>query len=366
MAVDIQPTIDVLKEALLRELGGEVDLIFSYGSQLKDTTHQYSDLDISYVPVHETTGYSITVLVDETMIDLYPIHWSHLERMANLEDVSCTVLLENEIVYQRTDAVAARFRALPDRLHQLQQPAARPEMIKKAQDIFQRTAYQFYLLQGQAAEDHMLACMYHARNILRDVLHSLMVCNQRIIDTRKLDQVLSLPRLPEGLAENIEIITWQTEPDVILAATEELLASTRRLLLDEQHAIAWQKKAFADVFHNAYPELKGDLQHIMLACERRDMFHFPLMSLYHELMIHMAQALKGVEYSGFNSLAEYEQNLTDLGFPDLLPYVAQADFDGLHKQCQVFDECLQQYLTEYGVALNSFATLDGLSKYLNT
>jgi len=55
MGVDTHAIIDVLKDALLHELRDEVDLIFRYGSQLKNATHQYSDLDISFVPVHETT-----------------------------------------------------------------------------------------------------------------------------------------------------------------------------------------------------------------------------------------------------------------------------------------------------------------------
>jgi len=60
------------------------------------------------------------------------------------------------------------------------------------------------------------------------------------------------------------------------------------------------------------------------------------------LMIHTAQALTGIEYSDFNCLAEYEQDLVALGFPDLLPYVAARDFAGLHEQCQAFDQRLQQ------------------------
>ena len=71
-----------------------------------------SDLDISYVPAHESTHYSITVLLADVLVDLYPIRWSALERMANFDDISCTVLLDNEIVYQRSEDAAARFRAL--------------------------------------------------------------------------------------------------------------------------------------------------------------------------------------------------------------------------------------------------------------
>jgi hypothetical protein len=89
-----------------------------------------------------------------------------------------------------------------------------------------------------------------------------------------------------------------------------------------------------------------------------------LVSLYHELMIHITQAFTGIKYSSFNCIAEYEQNLETLGFPNLLSYVVAKDFVGLYRQCQLFDQHLQKFLTEHSVSLNVFATLDELQKNL--
>lgn len=364
MALDISQAIQLMTHALLQQLGDEVDLIFRYGSHINGATHQYSDIDISYVPVHESTHHAITIMVEDTLIDLYPIRWSSLEDMANFDNVSCTVLLQNEIVYQRTDTVAERFRTLSRRLRELQQPEARPMMLRKAQENFQNTGYPYYLLQQSAKAGHALACMHHARNILYSVLHCLKVCNQACIDTRKRDQILALPKLPENFAETIDRVTTATDPQDIRASCETLLNTTRDLLLAEQQDVQRGEASFPKVLNSAYPELKGDIQHLMLACERRDMFGSTLTSLYHELMIHMAQAITGIAYSDFNNLPEYEQDLVALGFPDLLPYVAAQDYDGLHEQCQVFDQRLQTYLTEKEVALNKFDTLDELATYL--
>ncbi|MFN8489593.1 MAG: hypothetical protein U0350_18560 [Caldilineaceae bacterium] len=88
MALDLNQLIQVQQDALLRDFGEEVELIFRYGSFLKNATHRYSDLDIFYVPVHEATWHSITVMVDDMLCDLYLIHWSRLESMANFENVS--------------------------------------------------------------------------------------------------------------------------------------------------------------------------------------------------------------------------------------------------------------------------------------
>lgn len=366
MSVDLQHVSQVLKTALLRELGDEVDLIFRYGSCLKGNMHRYSDLDISYVPVHETTWHSITVMVDEMMCDLYPIHWSRLEEMANFENVSSTVLLNYQIVYQRSEAVGARFRALPAQLQALLQPAAHPAMLRKAQAYFQRTGYPYYLLQQQAANGHLLSCLQHSQTILSTVFHCLALCNQAPIDTRKLAPVLALPKLPVHFAATVERMTNALTPTAVLAASEQLLNTTRDLLLVEQRQRPDRETGYPAAFGSGYPEIKNDLQHLLLACERQDLFGLkvPLISLYHELSRIIAQATTGVAYTDFNSLAEYEQAFVRLGFPALLPAVEAGDFAGLHRQCLAFDERLQQFLIQHGVQLNTFTTVDALQSYL--
>ena len=102
----------------------------------------------------------------------------------------------------------------------------------------------------------------------------------------------------------------------------------------------------------------------MLACERKDGYNLNLMPFLHEFMIHTAQALTGVKYSGFNSISEYEQDLTALGFPDLLKYAAAGDFDGLHAQCKAFERRMREFLTERSVPLNVYKSVDDLRKDL--
>lgn len=44
---DIRPSIEALHNTVLNKLGNEVDLIFQYGSQIKGTTHKFSDVDVT-------------------------------------------------------------------------------------------------------------------------------------------------------------------------------------------------------------------------------------------------------------------------------------------------------------------------------
>lgn len=364
-AFDIPRAIEMSTEAMLHELGDEIDIIFRYGSLIRGDTNKYSDLDISYVPRHDSTWNSITVLVDEIMVDLYAIQWSSLEEMARFENAYNTILHDSELIYQRDEEAGNRFRALREELRRNQQPDARADMLRTAQGLFQRTGYKYFLLRQEAEKGHLLATMQQAQSILAAVLHVTAVVNQATVDTRKLDQVYALPKLPADLANSISRIMGTTDPAEILQATEELMANTRELLLVEQAAGQRSQRPLRETLDAVYPELKGDIQHLILACERRDPYNFNVVSLLHELQIHMAWALDGIEYSEFNSVAEYEQNLAALGFPDLLPYLEARDYAGLAEQCRLFDQRLQEYLSENGISLNSFASLDELQVYLD-
>ncbi len=364
MALDVARITDVLTRALLRDLGDEVDLVFRYGSRVTGTAHRYSDVDLSYVPVHQSTWSSITVMVDDVLCDLYPVHWATLQRMAAFRDVSCTILLHGQIVHRSSEEAEARFRALGDELRRRQRDDARPEMLAAAMEIHQEVGYPLYQLRRQAAAGHLLACLQHARRILDTVLHSVMVCNQAPIDTRDMAQVLALPRLPVDFGETAARVRAADRPDALLAACETLVDATRELLLAEQREVRRPDSTFPEVFQAAYPELKGDLQHILLACERGNVSGLDLVSLYHELMIHIAEAMTGIPYSGFNSLSEYEQDLVALGFPDLIQPAVAGDVPELHRRCLGFDGRLRAYLGERSVELNTFATPDDLEAWL--
>ena len=68
MNVDVERATRMITQGIRDRLGDEVELVFRYGSTLTGNPHEFSDLDISYVPIHEATWDSITVLVDETSL----------------------------------------------------------------------------------------------------------------------------------------------------------------------------------------------------------------------------------------------------------------------------------------------------------
>lgn len=363
---DSQAIIATLQQALLARYGDEVDLIFQYGSHLRGTAHKYSDVDISWTPVHAETWGNITVMVDDTLVDLYPIHWAKLERMADFCDVSATVLLHNRILYQRSEAAADRLAALTARLRSLQMEEAKPKMVRRAQEIFQRTGYDYYLLCQHSSSEDIAGCLYQAQSILRTVLHSVAVCNQMPVDTRKLAQVLALPRLPAGFDEYVNRVVAAMTPAAVLAATSALLDATHVFLLEMQREFLREEATWPAVFDAAYPELKRDLQAILQACEQENPFAAKnaVLSLLHEMSRAIAQAESGFVATSFNGLRDYECDLMVLGFPALTPHLLAQDYAELYRQSLAFDVRLKTFLTERAVKLNNFASLEELQQFL--
>lgn len=366
MIEDVERVPRLLTAALLRDLGDEVDLVFRYGSRVRGSAiHRYSDVDISYVPVHEETSHALTVIVGQTMCDLYPITWGKLERMAELDDPSASILLAARVTHRRSDASAERFERIQARLRENLLPPARPRMLARAFQLFEQSGYSHYLLGVQATRGHRFACLFHGRQIIAGVLHAVAVANQRCVDTRRIDEVVGLERLPDRFGELIRAATTATSPAEVLAACEELLGATRDFLLAEQREVHRGEASFGDALDAAYPELMGDLHHAMVAAEESDPWRLTVVPLSHELMVHIAQARTGVEYSSFNSPPEYEQDLGALGFPDLVGRALALDFEGVRHDAPAFGERLRSYLLEHGVELNAFETADELREFLD-
>lgn len=356
----------VLESALLERLGDEVDLIFHYGSMIGGTTHRWSDFDFSYVPQHTSTRAHFTLMVNDILFDLYPLHWLTLERMGEWDDWRSTILLNLNITYARNDEVTKRMDDIRARHISHLEPNARRTMTEKALRRYQDTGYEYYQLIRQGRSGNLDACFHHANRVVQVVLHTLIILNQSTEDTRKLEQMLHLKLLPDQFDGMIGRITSASSVNELIRAIDELLDSTHDLLLNRQASDLKVDPSYPTQLDSGYPELKSDLQHVILACERRDALaaQTKLLSFLHELHLHLARAADGVEYSLFNSPAEYDQALIGKGFPALLSLACNGRFDELAAACLEFDQRLRSFLTTLSVQLNCFTSREEVIEWL--
>jgi hypothetical protein len=351
---------------LVERLGDEVELVFHYGSTIHGGTHRFSDLDFSYVPRHPNTWESITVLVDDILFDLYPLHWETLERMAEHDDWRATILADLEVVHARSEDARTRLSALIARHRELERPDARADMVRKALVAFERTGFQFYQVSRTVRIGEVDAARIHTNRIIGTVFHALVLVNQSRADTRKLDQMLALERRPERLGELVDAVLRAPDGARLVTACTDLLDATREVLLAEQAQTQRVPASYPDRLGPAYPELKADLQRVLLACERRDLpgAQTKLFSFLHELHIHLAQGERGIDFSDFNSPDEYRHAPLARESEELVRLASRARFDELHEAASRFDRRLREYLTEIGVGLFSYESIEELQAAL--
>lgn len=349
-------------DELVARLGDEVELVFRYGSFVRGDGHRWSDVDMSYVPRDPSRGDSITVLVDDILYDLYPLHWETLARMAEWDDWRATILHDYEIVYEADARAAERFHRLAERHAELERPEARPAMVAKALAAFERVGYDVYLLERSAKREDIEAAHRHVSQVVQTVLHALVLLNQSRADTRRLEQMAALADAPRGLTAMVGRIVAARTCGELEAATHELLERTREVLLRAQARHLRVSADYAERLNAAYPELRADLQRVIIACERGDAYaaHTKLVSFLHELHVHLAQVEHGVAFGAFNTPSEYRHPLRERGFPDPTPALVAGRFADLAELCVAFDRRLRDYLGELGVGLNSFESLDEL------
>ena len=365
MKFDIDTLQSMLIEHAKTVLGDKLDLVFIYGSSLTNKRHRYSDFDISFVP-SDTNVWDggITVILDGIMLDFYPIHWSRLEAMSCMDVMGGTILYNSSLVYSRNEESKVKFDNLRSGLERNLSFDKRKDMIYKSMAQLKSASYQHFLI--SCSKGNSLECMFHAKNLVNELLLSLSQLNQQCIDTRKRDQINSLKLVPKDFMKLIDQLLYETGQENIEDLSFNLLNMTRELLVSEQRKLKNNAKDIKEALNEGYPEFKGDLQRTEIACEREDLLSSAYLLCIHEFMIHLAPAVEGVEYNEFNAMSDYFMDLAVEGFPDLVPYVQKKDFNGLKKGLMEFDQALRVFHRKHEIPLYEYGSLEDLDKFIKS
>lgn len=347
------------------QLGDKIALIVHTGSRLRGTHSAYSDLDLYYVPSVETAAHC-TVLYGGTPIDCFPLSWSRLERFANYEQPLTSLVADAQILYARSPADQARFQQLQERIVELQSPAQRLLMVNKAIALFKQTGYPYVLLDIECPIEATFAWKREAWKIVELVLQALAVLNQTFYHTdcgKNLAEVLALPKRPAEIADLLAKIVQSNDYATVKATVRTLLHETKQLLAAE-HQMLVTPTPFAEQFNAYYPEIREQINKIWAACAYQDPQRAlaAVLQLQNEVADFLSRTADGESAAEVGSYSDYSAAYQALGLPDLLSYLNAQDFHGLRHAAEIFDAQLQVLLTRHGVALNTLATSEDLTK----
>lgn len=364
---DIERVAGAMTEALVQELGDEVELVIHYGSTLRGHAGAASDVDLCWVPVHEDSWQSITIEVDDTLVDLFAVHWSRLEAMAELRDPFGTILEHRRVLYAKDAAARERLDGLTARLASMQESGRRKELLERAFGVFRSAAYPLYQTRRSCARGELLGALHAAATLEETLSHCLLALNRRSVDTRKDADMATLAKLPPNyLALRKELLCARI-PSAIDEAAGALMESVREALASEQREVCAEPADFKAIAgEGGIAEHNNDFRHAARAASMGDIQELTrsLSKALWELRYQVGQAYSGRWFDAMNSLDELTAELPGLRVGPLEDALLKADAAACERECVRLIADLKALYASRACPTNCFGGLDELEAWL--
>lgn len=364
---DIERVAAAMTEALVRELGDEVELVIHYGSTVRGNAGAASDVDLCWVPAHEDSWQSVTIEVDDTLVDLFAVHWSRLEAMAELRDPLGTILEQRRVLYAKDAAARERLDALTARLASMREAGRRKELLERAFGIFRTAGYPLYQLRRSAARGELLGALHAAVTLDETLSHCLLALNQKSVDTRKDADMATLEKLPKDYLSLRRRLVISRAPAEIEEAAGALMEAVREALASEQREVCAEPADFKAIAgEGGIAEHNNDFRHAARAASTGDIQELTrsLSKALWELRYHVGQAYSGRWFDAMNSLDELTAELPGLRVGPLGDALVKADAAACERECERLIADLRALYASRSCPTNCFADLGELEAWL--
>ncbi len=366
MNISIDKTISLMSSAFLERYGNKVDLILHFGSSVRGTARDFSDIDLCWVPDSEEDWQAMTVEVDGVLIDLFAIHWSNLEAMATMEDGRSLVLKHLNVVYARDDSARARLEGLRKKLSELSSPLERKALLEKAFGAFQQAAYPLYLLQRAAARKEILDAVAAGARFTSCLAQCLALINQCPIDTRREADLLALPKLPKNYAQSLSALAESREPQNMVQLSQDMMEEIRLLLLREQAEVCVEEPLLDQAKVDSCAEERNGLGHIIREARAQDaagLCREGCGNLW-EIRYHVGQAFTGRWFHDFNSISELTAQIPGLPLTELATAIEDKNYQEAERFSRKTMDAIPRLYEERGASSGVFSTLEELASWI--
>ncbi len=345
--------------------GEEIDLVLYYGSHAQGVATEQSDLDLCYVPADGASPpIARTVLVQKVLFDFWPVSWEMLAGFASGRArgwAHAPALVHHaRVLHSRSAAALARLGRLKQQVLDLQQPAARPEMLGRARVAFLEVSARLGSLHLAGATADLSEVRQAAWVLIAAVMECLALANQVVFDRATSVLPGCLPALdvrPPDLERLVRVVATFPAIAEVLAAGDELAAGVRQALRQAQPP--GSPRSPGQVLGDAYPELRDQLRKLLTACEAGEALAAGMAasSLRREAVTMLALLDGEAPDSYADLLSDLSGPYRRLGLPDLAGCDLN-DLAALAARGRYWDERLRGWLVEQGVSLNEYETVE--------
>ncbi|HHW08697.1 MAG TPA: hypothetical protein GXX29_01840 [Firmicutes bacterium] len=406
---DVFQVLNLFLAYIAAHYADQIDLVAYYGSYAKGTATAHSDLDMFYVPSEgKNPPVARSVIISGVLFDFWPLSWDRLESLATGRwrgwSLAPALVFHARPVYVKSGAAEERLEELKQKIVALQQPEARPVMIRRALTAFPAVLAHLGNLRLAAAGGDVVDVRYAGFNLLFAAWECLALANQVLFDEgyfSVVTQAAKMPVKPAGFETLVQTICTSMQPRDILSAGEELALGTRQILWQFQQSTAAgattsttavgattsttavgattsttavgattaaaattatgaTTRTVPEVFAGAYPELKDGWRKILNCCEAQRSVEAAIAAWrqQEELSGMVAELHRLIgRQAKFNLYREFGSYYAELDWPNLLA-CDPHETHKLARETELVDRICRQWLKEHSVNLEVYESIE--------
>jgi len=340
---DKQKILKALINKIKSEYRDDIAVVVCYGSYIKDSAYQKSDLDFFFIP-KSNKGYEMNMqfIIDDIGYDFWPLSWDRAEQIANFKETITSIIAEGVVVYYNESADLKRFNSLKERINELTtNPENKNILINEAEKLLTR-AKSIYFEMEYISEEYALVDSNCAQ-ILNLIANATALLNSKYIKKGVYnieDEVKNYSILPENYLKHFNLAVRSSS----LKSKKEFI---KKLILNLDELLQHNKpKKELEItnknFKGFYEEIKSNYNKLIHACEKKD--YLKVFFTAHSIDSEIKNML-GERYKDFS-------------FPNLIKNINEEDYEELKKVAHQHEEVLINLLQEYRINIKEYKNID--------
>jgi len=262
--MDLMEVAYCLVEKAKTDYNGDISLINIYGSYINNEAHQYSDLDLFFVPKTEK-GYNLgkTFILNGIGYDFWALSWERLERIAKHEEGTIySIITDGKIIYHNTEDDLIRYNKLIEIANQKNNILLNENIL--LQDIYS----EYFKIIG---ENNLTEIRKSIIKIIYSVSELLSEINGKPIKRIRKHQkseILKMDKIPDSFEIIYENLFVENDIKILKELVYKLIVNTIKLI----KSVDLEKETFKNLFTGFYEEMIQHYNKIYYACDNGDIY----------------------------------------------------------------------------------------------
>ena len=331
---------DCLIEKIRKDYAGDVSLVHVHGSYVYNDTHDLSDLDLYFVPKTQR-GFNLaqTFILNGIGYDYWALPWERLERIANHEEKTVSMITDGEIVYYHSEEDLKRFNKLKEKAGNI---IDREKFKNNGKEIMKDAYGHYFKIIHSDDITEIRKCVIQVIYVLSFALAQINCTPIKRGRKYLKAEIMSMEFVPDDFENIYEQLFVERNTAILKELLYSLIVNTEKLFVKDNEI------TFFDAFNGFYEEMMQHYNKIYHACETGDKYT-PLFA--------------GVEMTA--EIEElFEKTNCSYTLPDMIRAYDPENLGRIKEMAKEQQDYFVKILVENGIKIKSFNDISELREYL--